>query len=154
MIKLPNYHTDLKTLHVGCEEPRAYFIPYHDASNADLPRSASRYFHSLCGEWDFRFFKSLADVEDGFYAADYQLGDCYNKIKVPMNWQMDLENDYDKPNYTNVNYPIPQDPPFVPDESIPAKRALTPKILLIAATKTGSPINQLICFRADRQISL
>ena len=117
MIKLPDYHKDLNALHIGCEEPRAYFIPFHDDTNAELPRSSSRYFHSLNGEWDFRFYKSLVDAEDGFYAEDFVIDDNYNKIKVPMNWQMDLDKDYDKPNYTNVNYPIPKDPPFVPDEN-------------------------------------
>ena len=115
MIKLPGYHQDQNTLHVGCEEPRAYFIPYQDEESTALPRSASRYFHSLCGEWDFRFYNSLVDVEDGFYAEDYEITAEYNKIKVPMNWQMDLDKGYDKPNYTNVRYPISLDPPYVPD---------------------------------------
>ncbi|MDD6276471.1 MAG: hypothetical protein PUB20_06595, partial [Clostridia bacterium] len=69
MIQLPDYHKNPKTLHIGCEEPRAYFIPFHDVENADrLPRSASRYFYSLSGEWDFKFYNSLVDVNDGFYA--------------------------------------------------------------------------------------
>lgn len=117
MIKLPDYHKDLKSLHIGCEEPRAYFVPFHDDTNAELPRSSSRYFYSLNGEWDFRFYKSIVDVDDGFYTENFSIDENYNKIKVPMNWQMDLDKDYDKPNYTNVNYPIPKDPPFVPDEN-------------------------------------
>ncbi|MCQ2484242.1 MAG: DUF4981 domain-containing protein [Clostridia bacterium] len=117
MIKLPDYHTDLKTLHVGCEEPRAYFIPFHDEKNALLPRSESRYFHSLCGEWDFRFYKCPADIEEEFFAEKFEINSEYNKIKVPMNWQMDLDKGYDKPNYTNVRYPIPLDAPYVPDEN-------------------------------------
>ncbi len=117
MIKLPDYHKSLDVLHFGCEEPRAYFVPFEDEKSAELPRSESKYFHSLCGEWDFRFYKSVVDVEDGFYAEDYEITEDYNKIKVPMNWQMDLDKDYDKPNYTNVNYPIPFDPPHVPDEN-------------------------------------
>ncbi|MBQ8574709.1 MAG: DUF4981 domain-containing protein [Clostridia bacterium] len=117
MLKLPDYHKSLDVLHYGCEEPRAYFIPYQDEKAAELPRSESKYFHSLCGEWDFRFYSSLVDVEDGFYAEDYEIDSHYNKIKVPMNWQMDLDKDYDKPNYTNYSYPIPLDPPHVPDEN-------------------------------------
>lgn len=118
MIKLPNYHIDLKTLHVGTEEPRSYFIPYLNQENAStLPRSSSRYFHSLNGEWDFRYYPSLVDVEDGFYAENYVPDENFNKIKVPMNWQMDLDKGYDKPNYTNVRYPYPLDPPYVPDEN-------------------------------------
>ena len=117
MIKLPDYHKSPKVLHVGCEAPRAYFIPYEDEQKAELPRSESKYFHSLCGEWDFRFYPSLVEVEDGFYAEDFEIDSGYNKIKVPMNWQMDLDKDYDKPNYTNINYPFPYDPPHVPDEN-------------------------------------
>ena len=117
MIKLPDYHINPKTLHVNCEEPRAYFIPYQDEQSTERPRSESRYFHSLCGEWDFRFYPSLIEVEDGFYADGFEIDESYNKIKVPMNWQMDLDKGYDKPNYTNVNYPIPIDPPYVPDEN-------------------------------------
>ncbi len=117
MIKLPDYHKSLDVLHVGCEEPRAYFVPFEDEKSAELPRSESKYFHSLCGEWNFRFFNSVADVEDGFYAESYKITKDYNKIKVPMNWQMDLDKGYDKPNYTNVNYPISYDPPHVPDEN-------------------------------------
>ena len=40
-----------------------------------------------------------------------------DKLTVPMSWQMALGRGYDVPNYTNVNYPIPYDPPFVPDEN-------------------------------------
>lgn len=118
MIQLPDYHKNPKTLHIGCEEPRAYFIPFHDVENADrLPRSASRYFYSLSGEWDFKFYNSLVDVNDGFYAEDFVPDERFNKIRVPMNWQMDLDKGYDKPNYCNVQYPIPLDPPNVPDEN-------------------------------------
>lgn len=116
MINIPKYYCDPKTLHVGCEEPRTYFIPYRDEEGTKLPRENSPYFHSLCGEWDFKYYASLADVEDDFLKEDFT-PDGFDKIKVPMNWQMALDRDYDKPNYTNVAYPIPLDPPFVPDEN-------------------------------------
>ena len=38
----------------------------------------------------------------------------WDTIPVPSNWQM---QGYGRPNYTNVNYPYPVDPPFVPDEN-------------------------------------
>ena len=38
----------------------------------------------------------------------------WDKIVVPCNWQM---QGYDIPNYTNIEYPYPLDPPFVPDEN-------------------------------------
>ena len=117
MIKLPGYHCDPHKLHIGCEEPRAYFIPYNDEANAELPRSESKYFYSLCGEWDFRYFSSPADIEDEFFAEGFEPGEGYDKLPVPMNWQMMTDRNYDKPEYTNVNYPYPVDPPYVPDEN-------------------------------------
>ena len=38
-------------------------------------------------------------------------------ITVPMNWQMLLDRGYDKPQYTNVLYPYPFDPPHVPQDN-------------------------------------
>lgn len=118
MLNIPKYYEDPKTLHIGCEEPRAYFIPYLNEDTAQSkPREESKYFQLLNGEWDFRFYSSVIDVEDGFYAENYAIDGNYNKIKVPMNWQMDLDKGYDVPNYTNVRYPYPAEPPYVPDEN-------------------------------------
>lgn len=118
MLNIPKYYEDPKTLHIGCEEPHAYFVPYLNEENAlTKSREDSKYFQLLNGEWNFRFYNSIIDVEDGFYAADYAINGNYNKIKVPMNWQMDLDKGYDAPNYTNSDYPYPCDPPYVPDDN-------------------------------------
>ncbi len=112
----PDYFKTQKVLHVGCEEPHAYFIPYHSRTAADRDlRGKSAYFHSLNGDWDFKFYKSVIDVED-FTVADFTR-DGMDKLTVPMNWQMALDRGYDVPNYTNVAYPYPIDPPHVPDEN-------------------------------------
>lgn len=116
MIQLEKYYENPQILHIGCEEPRAYFIPFDNDNDADGRREASAYFTSLCGEWDFHFYKNITEINDYFYEADYSASD-FEKIPVPMNWQMLLDRDYDKPNYTNVNYPYPKDPPFVPDDN-------------------------------------
>ena len=110
-----NYHQNPSVLHVGCEAPRAYFIPYQNEKTAlKGNRNASDRFLTLCGDWDFTFYKSLCDVPDftveGF-ASDSQ------KINVPRSWQTMLGRGYDTPNYVNVVYPIPVDPPFVPDDN-------------------------------------
>ena len=113
---IPEYHTTPAVLHVGCEAPRAYFVPFPCEKCAETQnRAESAYFKSLCGEWNFKFYKSYADlcaVRGDEFAAD-----GFDKIAVPMNWQMALGRGYDVPNYTNVNYPIPVDPPHVPDEN-------------------------------------
>ena len=50
------YHKDLGSLHIGCEKPRAYFIPYQDEETAlGGCRKKSAYYTDLCGEWNFRF---------------------------------------------------------------------------------------------------
>ncbi|MBQ4606032.1 MAG: glycoside hydrolase family 2, partial [Clostridia bacterium] len=115
-LNIPDYHTTEQILHVNCESPRAYFIPYASKCAAlGENRDSSPYFKSLCGVWDFRFFKSVHDICD-FTCACFDRGDM-EKLPVPMNWQMALDRGYDVPNYTNVNYPIPVDPPHVPDEN-------------------------------------
>ena len=111
-----NYHQDPSTLHVGCEAPRAYFIPYQSERVAlKGDRNASDYLVNLCGDWDFTFYKSLRDLPNDF-TDEALVSDC-QKLNVPRSWQTMLNRDYDTPNYVNVNYPIPVDPPFVPDEN-------------------------------------
>ena len=110
-LNIPNYHQSTETLHVGCEKPRAYFVPFPcGCASKNAERGESTFFKSLCGEWNFKFFKSVNDV------CDLSTEDS-DKLTVPMSWQMALGRGYDVPNYTNVNYPIPYDPPFVPDEN-------------------------------------
>lgn len=110
-----NYHQNPATLHVGCEKPRAYFIPYADEETAlKGNRNASPRFVSLCGDWDFAFYPSLRELpdftEEGFACET-------RKLNVPRSWQTMTGWGLDTPNYVNVQYPIPVDPPFVPDEN-------------------------------------
>ncbi|MBP3395876.1 MAG: DUF4981 domain-containing protein [Clostridia bacterium] len=109
------YHQTPATLHVGCEAPRAYFIPFESAAASRRARGQSAFFTSLCGEWDFRHYPSLSAVEDfrlpAFPRAEMET------IPVPRSWQTMLSRGYDTPNYTNVRYPFPFDPPFVPDDN-------------------------------------
>ena len=116
MIQLEKYYENPQVLHIGCEEPRAYFIPFSNDESADSRRENSAYFTSLCGEWDFRFYKNITEINDNFVDPEFTT-EGFDKIPVPMNWQMLLDRDYDKPNYTNVRYPYVKDPPFVPDDN-------------------------------------
>jgi len=107
------YHESPKHLHVGCEKPHAYFIPYQsDAAAETCNRANSDSFLSLCGEWSFRYYDALYKVPD-FTAADWvpYEGD---RLNVPMSWQLALGRGYDTPHYTNIEYPFPVDPPYVP----------------------------------------
>lgn len=109
-----NLHRTLDILHQNCEEPRAYFIPYESEENAlSGERERSAFFRSLCGEWDFAFYNSERDIPD-FTSPEAVVN--YDRITVPRNWQTVLGKGYDVPNYTNINYPYPCDPPHVPDD--------------------------------------
>ena len=109
------YHLSYDVLHKGTLAPRAYFIPYHSAAAAarDL-RDASHHFVSLCGEWDFCFYPSARELPDITLSSYPEAAD---KIEVPRSWQTMLGRGYDTPNYTNVTYPFPLDPPNIPENN-------------------------------------
>lgn len=102
---MKNYHENPQTLHVGCEENRAYYIPFSDRETAlTCPREKSDRFISLNGEWDFEYYKSVYDFNsfDGLT----------KKIPVPSCWQ---NHGFDTHMYTNTRYPFPYEPPYVPN---------------------------------------
>ena len=110
---IENYHATHKTLHVNCEKPRAYFVPFSNACDAnDGVREYSEYFKTLTGEWDFKFYNNLFEAEDPAGAVEF-----FETLDVPMNWQHAFGRNYDKIQYTNSDYPIPLDPPNVPLEN-------------------------------------
>ena len=112
MLVVEKYWENPSVLHVNCEKPRAYFVPYENEIKAKMGvRGASDYFTCLNGVWKFKYHSSIYNVEDGFYDAGHD-SSSWDDLPVPSNWQM---HGYDKPNYTNINYPYPCDPPFVPN---------------------------------------
>jgi len=111
-----NYHTTQKILHVGCEAPHAYFIPYQSDAAADTcNRGLSDRLISLCGEWAFRYYDSVTKLPD--FTADTWSDAGADRLNVPMSWQLALGRGYDVPHYTNINYPFPVDPPHVPADN-------------------------------------
>jgi len=111
---LPDYHKSTEVLHLGCEKPRAYFIPYESESSAlaDV-RDASPYFKTLIGTWRFKYFSSVDDIENPL-AVTFGEKDT---IEVPMNWQNIIGRGFDVPHYTNIAYPFEPNPPHVPKEN-------------------------------------
>ncbi len=102
------FHEDPDSLHVGTKPPHAYFIPFDIGSDPFVKRDKSSRVEPLNGEWGFTYRESIIDLED-----DFALMPPEGKIPVPSNWQL---YGYDRPQYTNVPYPIPYDPPHVPDD--------------------------------------
>ena len=96
------------------QQPSSMLIPYADTASAFIgERGASPYFMLLNGKWKFKYTKNLSEVPDKFYSPEYGM-DGWDTLPVPSNWQM---HGYDVPNYTNIEYPYPLDPPYVPDEN-------------------------------------
>jgi beta-galactosidase/beta-glucuronidase len=93
---------------------RATLIPHADEKSAlAAERGASPYFQLLNGNWRFYFASRPEVVPVGFERCGFD-DTAWNKIPVPSSWEM---HGYEKPNYTNVNYPHPVDPPYVPNEN-------------------------------------
>ena len=70
-------------------------------------------YHSLNGEWDFKFIENHNTYNEEFYSSDFTAAE-WDKIRVPSNWQLE---GFGSPHYTNVNYPFPVDPPKVPSDN-------------------------------------
>jgi beta-galactosidase len=75
-------------------------------------RKASPYVKLLNGLWKFHLVPCPEEVPVGFQAEDFDAS-SWAQITVPGNWQ--LQGFDDIPIYTNVAYPFPPDPPFVPE---------------------------------------
>lgn len=74
---------------------------------------------NLNGDWKFAWFASPEAVPESWRLNDPENADT---IPVPSNWQM---YGYDAPIYTNVTYPIPVNPPYVPAENATGCYSLT-----------------------------
>jgi beta-galactosidase/beta-glucuronidase len=89
-------------------------VPFADVDSAlSGELGASPYFRSLNGDWRFQYADNPTLVPAGFESEAYA-DENWDVVRVPGNWQM---QGYGIRNYTNVNYPYPVDPPFVPTEN-------------------------------------
>ena len=110
---VPRFYEDLNVMHDKTMSARAYYIPASVRMN-DLVeyRERSDRFQLLNGEWKFRYYSSIYDVTESFYEKGYDVS-RFDQVTVPGVWQMD---GYDTHQYTNIRYPFPFDPPYVPQD--------------------------------------
>ena len=110
---VPRYYEDLSVLHENTMPVRAYYIPASKRmDNLVEQREASDRIQFLNGTWKFKYFDSIYDVKEEFYKVGFDVSE-YADIKVPGVWQ---NAGYDCHQYTNIRYPFPFDPPYVPQD--------------------------------------
>lgn len=104
------HYENLKCFYENRLPQRAYYIPYESLEKALAGnRHQSAYYRLLGGNWDFRFYERDFDLPEDISQV------CFDAtIPVPSCWQ---NHGYEKPGYTNIHYPYPVDPPYLPDEN-------------------------------------
>ena len=110
---VPRYYENLNVLHENTMPARAYYIPASKRmDNLVEHREESDRMQLLNGTWKFQYFTSIYNIKDSFFEKNYDT-ENFDEIQVPSVWQM---AGYDMHQYTNIRYPFPFDPPYVPQD--------------------------------------
>jgi beta-galactosidase len=93
---------------------RSPLVPFPDRESA-LARDAGKspWLRSLDGDWRFSLVGRPERVPNDFMTPEFD-DTAWGDIEVPGSWTM---QGFDRPHYTNVQMPFPNDPPRVPDEN-------------------------------------
>ena len=91
---------------------RADFVPYPSAEAAMAEQCARQL--SLNGSWEFCWEEVPSAATLGAHLPNFQPGDGWTTIPVPSHWQLE---GHGRPQYTNITYPFPVDPPHVPADN-------------------------------------
>ncbi|MCL6092169.1 MAG: DUF4981 domain-containing protein [Actinobacteria bacterium] len=94
--------------------PRSSFVPFPDpvAARSQDP-GLSPQVRSLSGPWRFHLAPRPAAAPAGVGEPDFD-DSAWAEMPVPSHWQL---QGYGRPQYTNVVYPFPVEPPLVPSEN-------------------------------------
>ncbi|KAH7028082.1 glycosyl hydrolases family 2, TIM barrel domain-containing protein [Microdochium trichocladiopsis] len=113
---------NLNVLHRNTLAPRSYFHVYDSEAAARSASVAHSRAQLLSGSWGFHLASSPFAGPKDFWKSGYNHAE-WPLIKVPGSWQM---QGFGKgPQYTNVNYPFPVDPPNVPFDDNECGRYVT-----------------------------
>ncbi|KAK0708279.1 glycoside hydrolase family 2 protein [Lasiosphaeris hirsuta] len=117
---------NLNVIHRNTLPPRSHFFLYETAEDAlsrDVSRSKSQL---LSGKWRFHLSPSPLEGPSDFYARGYTAlasAPDWKPIDVPGMWQ--CQGFGKGPQYTNINFPFPVDPPRVPIDDNECGRYVT-----------------------------
>lgn len=111
---MSTWYEDPRLLHQNRLPGADPLLPFASAEDAlsDQP-GCSPWHRMLNGAWRFLLVDAPQLVPAGFSAEEHP-DDTWGILPVPANWQM---HGHGVPHYTNVNYPHPVDPPFVPTDN-------------------------------------
>ena len=99
-----NYHQSFKDQHVNACPPRAYYLPLDSQGKPE--------YRLLSGDdWRFSLREGMHDIPGEYLSWGFDSSE-FDQVPVPSSWQM---LGYGQKMYSNVTYPIPYDPPYVPD---------------------------------------
>lgn len=100
---------------INREPMHAHFTPYGTEQDALTENLPSKRMVSLDGTWKFLFSKNIDVCPKDFYRTNYNVKN-WKDIRVPGIWEL---QGFDAPIYTDVRYPFPANPPFVPKDYNP-----------------------------------
>lgn len=110
----PRYFENPGALHVNTLPPRSYFVPYETRAAALAgQREASQRVQMLSGTWRFCWLPDVHTLTQALLQSD-GTQPPFADIPVPSAWQ---RHGYDADQYTNIRYPIPYCPPYVPAQN-------------------------------------
>lgn len=104
---LKDYYGQTKS--VNTVPARSYYVPFAENDEKSYDREDSSRFMLLSGEWRITGYDSVLDVPDDFCNSDGE-----RDISVPGCVQY---YGYDYFQYTNIRYPFPFDPPYIPSKN-------------------------------------
>ncbi len=111
---VPRHYENLKVLHENTMPNRSYYIPASKIMHTLVHnRKGSDRFQLLNDQWNFRYYSSIYELQEKFYEKDF-VGEGYELVTVPGMWQ---NYGFDRHQYTNIKYPFPFDPPYVPQDN-------------------------------------
>ena len=108
---MQSYWEDPEIHRVNAEQPHSTFYPFDNIQSAlKNERSESPFVKTLNGKWKFNWVRKPDERPKDFYRTDFDDSD-WDEIDVPANWEL---KGYGVPIYTDVAYPFPSNPPYIP----------------------------------------
>jgi len=113
--EIPNWENP-EVFRINREDPHTSFMRYDSEEKAMVnDYREALFYQSLNGPWKFNWVKKPADRPIDFFKTNYDVSN-WDDIVIPSNWEL---QGYGIPIYTNIVYPFPKNPPYIPHDYNP-----------------------------------